>query len=198
MSPLTKEQFESIREESRARILAAAFKLFSSKGFVSTSISDIAREAGVSKGLMYNYFKSKEELLEQTLLSGFEKIFLVFIPAADIADPAERLEFFIRTNFRLLRDDPGFWKMFVTLALQLDRNSTAYSMIWNYWSQLFENAISIFTEMGVENPKITAYRYGALMDGLAVQYLLLGQDQFEQFEQTLEDVIKEYCKPSKK
>lgn len=198
MSPKRKEQVEAIREASKAKIIASAFKLFSAKGFINTSISDIARDAGISKGLMYNYFESKEALLEQTLLAGFEKIFLVFIPAAGIADPAERLEFFIRTNFKLLRDDPGFWKMFVTLTLQLDKNSNAYAMIWNYWSQLFENAISIFTEMGTEDPKGTAYKYGALMDGLAMQYLLLGETQFEQFDQTLESVINEFCKPNLK
>lgn len=198
MSPLSKEQFEAMREESRASILNAALKLFSKRGFENTSISDIAREAEISKGLMYNYFKSKDELLVQTLQMILEKVILVFIPASKISEPDKRLEFLIRTNFDLLKKDPGFWKMFVTLSLQLDKRSKAYSIISNYWGQLFENAIKIFTEMGVENPHATAFRYGALMDGLAMQYLLLGEEKFPQFETTLENVIKEFCTPKNK
>lgn len=197
MAPRKQEKLEVIREQSRSKILSAALRLFSKKGFNNTSINDIAGEAGISKGLMYNYFKSKEELLEQTLLMVLDKIFGVFIPAAEIKDPGKRLEFLIRTNFDLVKKDPGFWKMFVALSLQLDRESKAFAIIGSYWNQLFANAIDIFTEMGFENPKNTAYRYGALMDGLAMHYLLLGEAQYAQFEETLENAIKEFCKPKK-
>lgn len=197
MAPRKQEKLEVIREQSRSKILSAALRLFSKKGFKNTSINDIAGEAGISKGLMYNYFKSKEELLEQTLLMVLDKIFGVFIPAAEIKDPGKRLEFLIRTNFDLVKKDPGFWKMFVALSLQLDRESKAFAIIGSYWNQLFANAIDIFTEMGFENPKNTAYRYGALMDGLAMHYLLLGEAQYAQFEETLENAIKEFCKPKK-
>lgn len=197
MAPRKQEKLEVIREQSRSKILSAALRLFSKKGFKNTSINDIAGEAGISKGLMYNYFKSKEELLEQTLLMVLDKIFGVFIPAAEIKDPGKRLEFLIRTNFDLVKKDPGFWKMFVALSLQLDRESKAFAIIGSYWNQLFANAIDIFTEMGFENPKNTAYRYGALMDGLAMHYLLLGEAQYAQFEETLENAIKEFCKTKK-
>jgi len=197
VAPRKQEKLEVIREQSRSKILSAALRLFSKKGFNNTSINDIAGEAGISKGLMYNYFKSKEELLEQTLLMVLDKIFGVFIPAAEIKDPGKRLEFLIRTNFDLVKKDPGFWKMFVALSLQLDRESKAFAIIGSYWNQLFANAIDIFTEMGFENPKSTAYRYGALMDGLAMHYLLLGEAQYAQFEETLENAIKEFCKPKK-
>lgn len=153
MAPRKQEKLEVIREQSRSKILSAALRLFSKKGFNNTSINDIAGEAGISKGLMYNYFKSKEELLEQTLLMVLDKIFGVFIPAAEIKDPGKRLEFLIRTNFDLVKKDPGFWKMFVALSLQLDRESKAFAIIGSYWNQLFANAIDIFTEMGFENPK---------------------------------------------
>ena len=44
------------------RIIHEALRQFSSKGFMSTSISDILESAGASKGGLYNHFKSKEEL----------------------------------------------------------------------------------------------------------------------------------------
>jgi TetR/AcrR family acrAB operon transcriptional repressor len=44
------------------RIIHEALRQFSSKGFMSTSISDILESAGASKGGLYNHFKSKEDL----------------------------------------------------------------------------------------------------------------------------------------
>ncbi|MER7606802.1 TetR/AcrR family transcriptional regulator [Nocardioides sp. NPDC127503] len=45
------------------RILAAALELFAEKGFESTSVQDVVVAAGVTKGAMYHYFSSKEDLL---------------------------------------------------------------------------------------------------------------------------------------
>lgn len=196
MSPLTKEQFEAIREESKTKILNAALRLFTTKGFEYTSINNIATEAGISKGLIYNYFKSKDELLDQTLLMIIGRLSEVFLPSLEIEEPGKRLEYLIRTHFNLLIENPGFWKMFVGLSLQLDTASNAYHIITQYWAHLFDNAILIFKEMGRSNPEKTAYRYGAIMDGLAMQYLVLGKDHLPHFEQTLEDVIKEFCRSS--
>jgi len=49
--------------ERRAQILRAAVKLFSEKGYYTTTISQIAREAGVSTGLIYQYFGDKDDIL---------------------------------------------------------------------------------------------------------------------------------------
>ncbi|MDR1653742.1 MAG: TetR/AcrR family transcriptional regulator, partial [Prevotellaceae bacterium] len=62
--PRTKEQYEKIRNEKRQLIKQTALSLFADKGYDATSISEIAKKAGISKGLMYNYFTSKEELLQ--------------------------------------------------------------------------------------------------------------------------------------
>jgi AcrR family transcriptional regulator len=51
-------------EDRRAEIIAAAIKLFVAKGYSGTRLDEVAREAGVSKGLPYLYFDSKEELFK--------------------------------------------------------------------------------------------------------------------------------------
>jgi len=51
--------------ETRARVLAAAYMLFSSKGFAATGTADIAREADVSEGSIFYHFGSKQKLLEE-------------------------------------------------------------------------------------------------------------------------------------
>ncbi len=67
--PRTQEQFNQMKDEARQKIMSAALCLFSHKGLSATSIVDIAKKAGVSSGLLYHYFRSKEELFSE--LVGF-------------------------------------------------------------------------------------------------------------------------------
>ena len=59
--PRTPEQFEKIREEKRNHIMEVALECFANEGYHSTSISKIAKSAGISKGLIYNYFELNED-----------------------------------------------------------------------------------------------------------------------------------------
>ena len=54
-------------EERRGQIVRAAVKLFSEEGYYTTTIQQIAREAGVSTGLIYQYFGDKDDILFLTL-----------------------------------------------------------------------------------------------------------------------------------
>jgi AcrR family transcriptional regulator len=54
-------------EKRRLQILETALTVFASNGFKGTSIKDIAEAAGISQGLMYHYFTSKDDLLEATV-----------------------------------------------------------------------------------------------------------------------------------
>ena len=54
-------------ERSRAEILDAAFSLFASKGFATTTIDDIAKRAGVAKGLVLFHFKTKEGVFHDVI-----------------------------------------------------------------------------------------------------------------------------------
>jgi AcrR family transcriptional regulator len=59
-APVTRRQQ---KEERREQILDAALRIFAQKGFAGASIRDIAREIGVTEGLLYHYFDSKDQLL---------------------------------------------------------------------------------------------------------------------------------------
>jgi AcrR family transcriptional regulator len=67
MSPRSEEQNEMIKDERREQILSAALKVFAAKGFAATKISDIAARAALSHGLVYHYFKSKEDIFYSLL-----------------------------------------------------------------------------------------------------------------------------------
>jgi AcrR family transcriptional regulator len=55
------------KEARKEQIIQAALKLFSERGFYSTTIPDIAKAMGMSTGNLYNYFASKEELAQEII-----------------------------------------------------------------------------------------------------------------------------------
>lgn len=67
MAPLNEEQLETIRNERKTQIMKAAIRVFAENGIKLTKIGMIAAEAGVSHGLLYHYFKSKEDVLYESL-----------------------------------------------------------------------------------------------------------------------------------
>jgi TetR/AcrR family fatty acid metabolism transcriptional regulator len=79
--------------DKRRQILDAAICVFARQGFHATRVSDIADEAGVAYGLVYHYFKSKEEVLNE-LFSERWSLLLAAIEEADgsVATPRSKLE----------------------------------------------------------------------------------------------------------
>jgi len=63
MVRLTREDKRRLVEARRRQILEAARRVFARRGFEGARISEVAKEAGVSEGTIYNYFRSKEDLL---------------------------------------------------------------------------------------------------------------------------------------
>jgi AcrR family transcriptional regulator len=63
MAPTRQERKESITKMREQQILDAALKVFSNKGFAQATTTEIAQEAGVAEGTIYNYYRSKRELL---------------------------------------------------------------------------------------------------------------------------------------
>jgi len=57
------------KEVAKDRIIKAAFNTFTKKGYHDSTMDDIAKEVGVSKGALYQYFKNKKEILNEIVLS---------------------------------------------------------------------------------------------------------------------------------
>jgi AcrR family transcriptional regulator len=69
---------ESNKEKKKASFIAAAEKLFLQKGFDHTSIDEVAKEAGLTKRTLYQYFISKEDLFFAITLRGARQLFSLF------------------------------------------------------------------------------------------------------------------------
>jgi len=62
VSPHTAAQYERIKDERQAEILGAALPIFARKGLAATKMADVATAAGVSYGLVYHYFPTKDAI----------------------------------------------------------------------------------------------------------------------------------------
>jgi len=88
-------------QQTRAAIVAAALSLFRERGFAATTLRDIAAEAGVSLGLSYRYFRSKEELV----LALYEDVatrVLAHVPKLPVGSTAERFAALMEHKLRVL------------------------------------------------------------------------------------------------
>ncbi|MDM8515028.1 TetR/AcrR family transcriptional regulator [Desulfobacterales bacterium HSG16] len=62
------------KKQKRAEIATAAIKLFAQKGFEKTTIQEIATSAGIGKGTIYEYFKTKDDILKQASEEIFKQL----------------------------------------------------------------------------------------------------------------------------
>ncbi|RYZ57734.1 MAG: TetR/AcrR family transcriptional regulator [Proteobacteria bacterium] len=88
MTSLHRELVSIQQQEKPKRILEAARGLFSSLGLKNTSIEDIATKAGLGKGTVYLYFKSKEEIFSSLVADFQESLHFVTLDASSISGTA--------------------------------------------------------------------------------------------------------------
>jgi AcrR family transcriptional regulator len=89
--------------EKQQRIRECAAELFAARGFEATSAADIAAEGGFSKALIYHYFSSKEEILQDLLEAHMDALHEAVEETRDAArgEPRDRLRAFVRAHMRL-------------------------------------------------------------------------------------------------
>ena len=193
MAPKTKEQFAQIRQKSRALILEAALSLFAEKGYTATSISMIAKEAGISKGLMYNYFKGKQELLRAIVIDAVEMgENWLEEEMSTTASPEEHFEHLVDLLVEQIRANPRYWKLLTSLVFQREALEPLLPEIEGKKEKTIELAIQLFSSMGYEDPLTEALFFGATLDGIFFQYLAVGEEY--PLDSMKAQLIKRYCK----
>ncbi|MDO8952731.1 MAG: TetR/AcrR family transcriptional regulator [Draconibacterium sp.] len=118
MSPRSAKQYSEIRKQKKELIMETALELFAENGFHATSMSQIAKKAGISKGLAYNYFQSKNEILEEILETSSNEIYKNIDINHDGILTEEEFYFFIKKTFQLINRNRRFWKLYTSVVLQ--------------------------------------------------------------------------------
>jgi AcrR family transcriptional regulator len=120
MSPRTEKQLEELREQRREDIMEAAIELFAHRGYDATSISQIAKKAGISKGLIYNYFDTKQALLDELIRDSLSKLSYLFQPREITAENAGQILWKFLTEMKQsVNREPEYWNLYTQLGVQL-------------------------------------------------------------------------------
>jgi AcrR family transcriptional regulator len=209
MSPRSHLQFEEIREEKKTLIMDVALEHFSDVGFQATTINHIARHAGISKGLMYNYYNSKEALLAAIMDRSLSEIYLNFNPDQDSMLTTEEFELFIRKVFNLFREKRQFWKLFFRIMLQrgvyekiFDKKSDSITVSGMPLKEFSENMILLLTDYFKRrqdtsgpgyDPVVEMLMFSNTLKGFALTYIFSSEVYPEDyFEKMIEALIKKY------
>jgi len=92
----------------RAAMYRTIAQIFRDRGFDATSVSDVARALGLTKAGLYHHFESKEALLFEIIMFGFDKVRdEVIVPVRAIRDPEERLRQLILRHARIITRGHG-------------------------------------------------------------------------------------------
>ena len=109
------------RGAKRQQIVDAATRVFASRGYHGARVSDIAREAGIAYGLVYHYFRNKEEILDTIFAERWGAFLQVVESIADGAQPAaEKLRQFAAIVLFANRRHPEWVKV---LVFEIQRTS---------------------------------------------------------------------------
>lgn len=181
----------SEREISIKKILDAAMLLFADKGFDATTTDEIARKAGISKGLVYFYFSSKEEILTRLIEQIFDEV------GGELPNCADPLQFIeqLLTGFKAALKDMTRWKVATSVLFQNERRETVRLIIKAKYVQYSRLLTEQFTLLGSCEPEMDAKELLAIMDGVALHSMFAG-DGFKA-EAILDFTLNRYRKQYK-
>ncbi len=183
--PRSEQQFLEIREKTKGEILKSSLKLFSQKGYNGTSISDIAKDAKISKGLIYNYFKSKKDIVETIYANLKDEFTGLMAPIKSIEDPVEKLTKILSDTIKYTRENKEIMKLYMGFMIQPGPITFDEIFSPKFLQSFFSEFENIFKELGSDNPRSEAYEFAAIIDGIQFHYLYMGElyplDEMEEY-----------------
>jgi AcrR family transcriptional regulator len=169
--PRSAEKNQALREESRQLIIEHALELFGTHGYDRTSVRMIAESAGISQGLMYRYFESKEALLQAIFEQSMADVRASFA-AAEEGEPEEQLERLIRTSFEILRMNALFWRLSYGVRMQASVLEVLGDQVQSWMAEIRRTLQRYLRAAGVARPDLEAVILFALIDGVSQHYVL--------------------------
>ena len=190
MSPRSAKQFKDIRKQKKELIMETALELFAENGFHATSISQIAKKAGISKGLTYNYFESKVDILKEIIQEGIDTVYSNFDLNHDGILSEEEFVHFIRQSFRIMSENLRYWKLYYSLMLQ---PKVAESFNEDYQDKakpILDMLYQFIANYGSKDPEGDTMVISALLEG-AYLFFVTAPGLFP--AEAMEDKIVEAC-----
>jgi len=164
-------------EETRAKIIESAIKLFSAHGFNSASVDDICKDAGVSKGAFYHHFETKQALFLALLDGWLQTIDKAIEVSKDMTVPETFMQ--MTTAFPYIFESAGAGlPMFLEFWLQASRDEkiwqasvAPYRRYQKHFSALIKKGVNEGSFVEVD-PELASRMIISTAMGLLLQSLL--------------------------
>lgn len=175
MAARREEANQRIKDERRDAIFKAALQIFARKGLAAARISDIAAAAGLSYGLVYHYFRDKEELFVELVQRAVGGGVMVTQAALDAdGPPLERLHALCEEMVEGIRDDPEYTLIVIQAIAQESLPKETRETIGRLSQQTYANVADLIRQCQVAgqvvngDPRELTDLYFAVIQGLAL------------------------------
>lgn len=157
---------------NKEKILQTALSLFAEQGYDRTPTSQIAREAGVSEGLIFRHFGNKAGLLAAIIREGLTLIAETMQPYDNAAiGPRAAIAQHIERSFRLMRSHENFWRLAHKVRFQPAVQDLAAAQLEEVNTFIISNLTEHFEKAGAARPDLEAQLLFALIDAITLHYL---------------------------
>lgn len=194
-------ELEAIR---RKQILNAAIKIIGSSGYANVTMSDIAAEAGLSKGGLAHYYSSKEDLFKEAFKFYYDQIMVLFRQGMEACyDPMDKiLGFGLPLFIRETPDVSYAHKIvfdFMSLAAHHDDYRELFSIWINEWVAVKKKALDDGIRAGVfidHDTDMTSKTISAIFHGIYLRWYLDSEHHTVEWAETsFIQAIKGYLSP---
>jgi AcrR family transcriptional regulator len=165
--------------QTRDRILSTAARLFSANGYEHTPLSQVAREAQVSKALVLWHFDSKEKLFRAALGRTLEPYF-IDVDELEGLDERAQIERLVDLFYEFVRDNVYSVRFLLTLMIRGERKPDDITERVNDLYQIFRSLLADIIEAGRQsgrfrpdvNPPLDAALILAALDGILIEHFM--------------------------
>jgi TetR/AcrR family fatty acid metabolism transcriptional regulator len=200
MATSSKNKRKSSVQEKRRHILKAAIRVFSEKGFHRCRISDIASEAEVAYGLVYHYFKNKEEILN----SIFDENWGLLTKVIDtVQEQSESLEEQLLAIVSIMLDAYRLVPDIIqVIVMEIARSSKllkepridSFEKAFNRLAEVFATHQKTGEVPADMDPKLLAYSFFGMIELILTGFLLgtLKPEEGDKYEQLKPTLVKTF------
>ncbi|GAB3529448.1 hypothetical protein GCM10027443_08770 [Pontibacter brevis] len=169
-------------------ILETALHLFAERGYDATPTSLIAKEAGVSEGLVFKHYQSKVHLLEEVVKAGYRRITDKSSGLVTEDDPAKLIALVLDMPLKLVEEEREFWLMqFRLVDEEISQRHHA-----RYTHSIMQRLTDAFKKLGYKEPELESEILMLTVEGLWRLFLTNGDK--EHFKKMLELIKSKYTK----
>ncbi len=179
--------------DTKESLLQAALKVFASNGYHGSSVSDITKEANVSKALFYHYFDSKNELLVIFAKQRLEEWTPLIENLETIENPKERIVFLIDFVLSELQRRSDWLRFLYMLYLSTDGINAIQEAMKKHreqFNRLLGAERQLYKDLGYADPDNEATYLRSVLQGISLEYLLSGKNY--PLQTMKEKIIKRY------